>query len=99
MGAKNWTKSEERKLEEIFMCSDYPVDDAVKELDRSRSAIRGKAYQMGLTGMYKKDKEDKKFTDAERWGMWNKIINKAKELRGMPTTPASENPYRKSQEV
>lgn len=99
MNGRLWTKEEDRILEECCMLCDRPVDEAVRRLDRSRQAIRNRVYNLGLIVEHKKDKEDKKFTDAERWGMCNKIINRAKELCGMPTTPASENPYRKSREV
>lgn len=91
---KYWTIKEDKILEECFMNSDEPYNAAVRKLDRSRQAIRNRAYNLGLTETHKRDKEDKTFTNAERWAKWNEILNKAKELCGLPTTPASENPYR-----
>ena len=97
MKYRKWTEEEDRILEECCMLYDRPIDEAVRRLDRSRQAIRNRVYNLGLTGMYRK--EDKTFPDAERWDLCNRILNKAKELYGKPVTDPKENPYRKIQEV
>lgn len=99
MAGKQWTMEEDRILEECFLNSDKPYNEAVRRLDRSRQAIRNRAYYLGLTRMYKSDKEDEAFTDVERWDMCNKILNLTRGWAGIPQKPTSENPYRKIQEV
>lgn len=94
MKIRRWTKEEEKILEECYMYSDKPADEAVRRLDRSRQAIRNRAYYLGLTRMYKSDKEGEEFTDLERWNMWNKILNLTRGWAGIPQKSASENPYK-----
>lgn len=92
MSARKWTKEEERILEECYMLYDRPIDEAVRRLDRSRQSIRNKVYSLGLSGMYKA--ESKRFSEAERWTMWNKILNRARSFANLPEVPAYENPYK-----
>lgn len=99
MKIRRWTKEEEKILEECYMHSDKPVDEAVRRLDRSRQAIRNRSYYLGLTRMYKSAKEERSFTNAEKWDMCNKILNLTRGWAGIPQKPASENPFRKIQEV
>lgn len=94
MKGRKWTEEEDKILEECYMFHEKPVDEAVRRLDRSRQAIRNRVYNLGLTGMYRGDKEDKTFPDVERWSLWNKILNLTKGWAGVPQKPASENPYR-----
>jgi len=37
--------------------------------------------------------ETSRTTKAEEWAWWNKILNKARELAGLPSVSASLNPY------
>ena len=94
MKGRKWTEEEDRILKKCCMLYDRPIDEAVRRLDRSRQAIRNRAYNLGLTETHKQSKEDKTFPDAERWDLWNKVLNKAKELCGKPVTDPRENPYR-----
>ena len=94
MAGNYWTTKEDKILEECFVTSDEPYNAAVRRLDRSRQAIRNRAYNLGLTETHKQSKEDKRFPDAERWDLWNKVLNKAKELCGKPVTDPKGNPYR-----
>lgn len=93
MQGRKWTVEEDRILEECYETCDRPVDEAVRRLDRSRQAIRNRVYNLGLTGMYKA--EDKTFSDVERWHLWNKILNAARRMKGVPLVAANENPYGK----
>ena len=91
MKYRKWTEEEDRILEECYMLYDRPVDEAVRKLDRSRQAIRNRVYNLGLTGMYRK--EDKSFPNDERWRLWNEILNAARRIKGVPLVAANKNPY------
>lgn len=54
MKYRKWTEEEDRILEECCMLCDRPIDEAVRRLDRSKDAIRLRAYALGVSMKYRK---------------------------------------------
>ncbi len=88
MKYRKWTEEEDRILEECCMLCDRPIDEAVRRLDRSKDAIRLRAYTLGVSAVCEKTRD----LYAE-WVLFNEIRNMLRKLKGEAPVPFSENPF------
>lgn len=90
---RRWTEEEDVILKECYINRDLECErscnEAFERLERrSKAAIRSRAHMLGYT-----DKNGRNRDMHGEWGLFNRIRNMLREVKGLPPVPFSENPF------